>query len=99
MNSQSNFNIGFSIAIGLMAIWILSLTLRPAPSITDVIRNTNFENKKECDALVKGLLAALKPCGNTALTSVCNTCRSGNVPDSMKPVCSSPTIIGACAGV
>lgn len=99
MNSQNNINMAFGISIGLLGIWIFVIYMRQAPSITDVIKNTNFQNKKECEALVKGLLAALKPCGNTALKSVCDTCRSGNVPDSMKPVCSSPTIVGACAGV
>ena len=99
MSSQSTYNMIFIASIGVLSIWIFMLYIKAPPTITDVIKNTNFENRDECNALVNGLLLAMRPCGNTALKGVCDICRSGNVPDNMKPICSSPTIVGACAGV
>ncbi len=97
--SQDTYNKIFGVGILTIFIALAYLIMRAPPSINDVLKNTNFYNKEECDAFVKGLVRSVSPCANTARNQLCTMCNSGNVPDALKPVCAHPSMVGACTGV
>lgn len=97
--SQDTYNKIFTVGIVLIFSMLAYLSLRRPPTINDVLRNTNFYNKEECDAFVKGMIASVSPCTTTARNQICRMCKDGTIPNELKPICSHPSMIGACTGV
>ncbi len=95
--SQTTINVAIGFFIAGLYAFIIYMFIKKPPTLSEVLKATDFGSAKECSDIFTNLVTSAQSCTNYATQAYCQACKQNPVPASLQSACASPALQGLCS--